>query len=884
MLNQQNDLQNDLTDDTILSDTATLSGFKWHDFNQNGQWDPTEPGLENWVIFLDENQNGILDTTEQSTLTNADGQYTFTNLTPGTYTIAEVVQPGWQQVYPVIGTTLFQADFSTDNGSPSLDGFTIDNSIDNTGATVEGLWHLSTGRGNQPGHSLGDSLYFGQDETSDGGGNYDVGHTAGRVTSPVIDLSTVETAQLSFNYILETEAAAPSWDNARVLVSADGNPFELIASNALELSDPATDWTNVIIDLGEYVGSEIQLQFDFDTGDSLFNSHEGWYIDDVEIYSPNAVSHSVTVGADDVVTDLNFGNVELPTGSISGYKWHDLNQNGIQDSDEPGLAGWTIYLDDNQNGQLDADEQSTVTDANGEYSFSDLISGTYTVAEVAQPGWQQTYPQETIQKFQADFTADDGSASLDGFTIDNTGATVEGLWHLSTGRGNQVGHSAIDSLYFGQGEGPDGNGNYDVGNTAGRITSPLIDLNGLEDAELSFNYILETEASIDWDNAQVLIAVDGNPFIPIASNDSELLDPTLDWSNASIDLSAYIGNTVQIQFDFVTGDDILNDFEGWYVDDVQVVGISNGSQTVPVGIGEIVSDINFGNVLLNQPPVAENDSFSVDANGGLTNNVLLNDSDINSDPLTISEVNGEPITPGTAIALPSGALLTINSDGSFSYDPNSQFDNLSSDETVIDSFTYVVVDDEGASSTATVNITINGIADSILLIGTPGDDELIGDSGDDLLAGNDGDDSIDGGSGDDQLLGNHGQDTLLGQFGNDLLIGNQGNDSLLGGAGDDQLNGGLGDDVIDGGSGNDQILSGPGADTIVLRPEAGLDQVFDFEDGADTFLVEELSVGQIQLVDTNIGVMIQSIDTGALIAHVVGTSSVELTEADFAFA
>lgn len=81
------------------------------------------------------------------------------------------------------------------------------------------------------------------------------------------------------------------------------------------------------------------------------------------------------------------------TASISGLKFNDANDNGRRDTGEATLPGWTIYLDLNNNGSLDTNEPSTVTDAQGEYRFDNLLASNYTVREMAQPGWRQTFPR-----------------------------------------------------------------------------------------------------------------------------------------------------------------------------------------------------------------------------------------------------------------------------------------------------------------------------------------------------------------------------------------------------------------------------------------------------------------------------------------------------------
>ena len=80
-------------------------------------------------------------------------------------------------------------------------------------------------------------------------------------------------------------------------------------------------------------------------------------------------------------------SILAPPGAIQGTVWNDLNKNGVHDSGESGLAGWTVYLDANNNGQLDLNEVSTTTAADGSYSFANVAPGTYTVREVLQSGW-----------------------------------------------------------------------------------------------------------------------------------------------------------------------------------------------------------------------------------------------------------------------------------------------------------------------------------------------------------------------------------------------------------------------------------------------------------------------------------------------------------------
>ncbi len=104
-------------------------------------------------------------------------------------------------------------------------------------------------------------------------------------------------------------------------------------------------------------------------------------------------AQTVSVAPGEIVSGIDFGNRPLK-GEIHGQKFYDLDRDGFKDGDELGLKDWTIYLDSNGNGSLDPGEPSTLTDTTGMYSFTDLPPlVTYTVAEVQQEFWVQTFPR-----------------------------------------------------------------------------------------------------------------------------------------------------------------------------------------------------------------------------------------------------------------------------------------------------------------------------------------------------------------------------------------------------------------------------------------------------------------------------------------------------------
>src|SRR5262249_18538655 len=99
----------------------------------------------------------------------------------------------------------------------------------------------------------------------------------------------------------------------------------------------------------------------------------------------NGVNVSVPSGG---VGRHDFGNFNPASiGSITGAVWNDVNADGSRALSDPGLGGWTVWIDLNNNGALDTGEPSAISAAIGNFAFPSISVGTYHVAEQLQDGW-----------------------------------------------------------------------------------------------------------------------------------------------------------------------------------------------------------------------------------------------------------------------------------------------------------------------------------------------------------------------------------------------------------------------------------------------------------------------------------------------------------------
>lgn len=78
---------------------GSLTGVKFQDTNQDGDQDPGEVGIAGVTIYIDANNNGVFDSGELSTTTDANGRYLL-QADPGTHILRAEISNGAMQTAP----------------------------------------------------------------------------------------------------------------------------------------------------------------------------------------------------------------------------------------------------------------------------------------------------------------------------------------------------------------------------------------------------------------------------------------------------------------------------------------------------------------------------------------------------------------------------------------------------------------------------------------------------------------------------------------------------------------------------------------------------------------------------------------------------------------
>lgn len=364
---------------------ASLSGTLYADLNGHGQAGAPVAGRQ---VYLDLQGIDVVTPADPIAMTDANGNYTFTNLPASNYIIRVVPVSGQVTTVPVWGGKYFvqlglnQAvtgenflvqTVSTpslklsngmlivtgmSNGQATLARFNPDGSFDTTYGTlgilpIPNVLAQATKMISLPDGTVSITYPTQTVILTTSGVISSVSTSTGSVSAPtgLAATATITTVTLTFN-------------------DTSTNEQSFTVERAASASGP---WSNV----GSVAGTTTTGSRTFT--DSAVTSGTIYFY---RVYGISGAIQSGVAGPVSVTT----GSVVTPGATIRGMVFSDTNGNGAKDAGELSIAGQQIYLDLQGIDALAAGDPIATTDANGNYSFTNLTAGNYLVRPVPQNG------------------------------------------------------------------------------------------------------------------------------------------------------------------------------------------------------------------------------------------------------------------------------------------------------------------------------------------------------------------------------------------------------------------------------------------------------------------------------------------------------------------
>ena len=455
----------------------------------------------------------------------------------------------------------------------------------------------------------------------------------------------------------------------------------------------------------------------------------------------NAQDDSASVNEDATASGnvLDNDKIGLPTGdAVSVTGWSG------------GALGTAVVLDNSEGAtlQLNADG-SYVLDANAADALSQGESLTYNF----------TYDAKSVNEATS-WSTDSATFSVtvngvnDGPVADNDAAsTAEDTVKTGSVLGNDSDIDRLDKLSVGaiaQTAITNGAGATLALNTDGTYVLDATNADALSEGETitqDFTYTLSDNHGGST-TAVLSVAVTGVNDGPTAvadtgsvSEDSTATGTTVLGNDSDIDRNDTISFTswaAGVGTQSITGGEgatvALNADGSWALDAMAADALSAG-ETVSQSFGYTITDNNNATASstlkvtvtgVNDGPVANDDSVKecVSEDASTTGTVLGNDSDIDRlDSIHVSAVNGvsdgddgdlDDAEGSIQVQLGSGAMVTMNAAGQFTYDTNGAFEAWNDGGETTDSFVYTLSDNHGATDTAVVDLCIEGVTDDVI--------------------------------------------------------------------------------------------------------------------------------------------------------------------------
>jgi uncharacterized repeat protein (TIGR02059 family) len=328
----------------FVAPKVSVGNFVWLDTDRDGIQDDGEPGLAGVTVSITTSTGdpvtNVLGQPVTSTVTDANGFYVFENLPVGSYTVTVVTPDGYIATLEVAGSDR-GADSST--GSATSADLTTDGSSD---MTLDFGFVL-------PRVSVGDLVWL--DTNRDG--IRDIGEPG--LAGVTVSITTADGLPVT-----------DVFGNPVTSTVTDANGFYVFENL------PVGSYTVTVVTPDGYIATLEAVGSDRGADSSTGSATSADLLND---------------GSSDRTLDFGF---VLPMVSVGDFVWFDLNNDGIQGDDEPGLAGVTLSIS-KADGSAVTDVfgqpvTTTVTDANGLYVFENLPVGSYKVTVTDPSGMVPT--------------------------------------------------------------------------------------------------------------------------------------------------------------------------------------------------------------------------------------------------------------------------------------------------------------------------------------------------------------------------------------------------------------------------------------------------------------------------------------------------------------
>jgi uncharacterized repeat protein (TIGR01451 family)/fimbrial isopeptide formation D2 family protein len=429
--------EDNLVQDFGYSGGASVGDTIWWDLDGDSVQQAGEPGLAGIDVMLTfAGLDGIFgngDDAAYATTTDSAGTYLFTELPPGSFRVVVDegdLPPGMTQTADPDGGADGQSTLSLVFGEADL---AQDFGYRGIGSIGDFVWYDVNSDDAQDADEPGAAgvdvtvTYFGPDGVLGGGDDVAIGVTTdgmGNYTVPGLPAGgyevSLDVATLPTGLTASSDIDGGDATRSTVILGASQVRTDVDFAIVGDASLSGTVWNDVngdgVMDPGEVGISGVSVVVTWDGPDGpvvmvMVSSGDGsWAL-------PNLPPGDYTVELDESTVPAGMSPttpidaaVTLPVGgtavvdiglaevvTLGSTVWIDLNGDGVPDTDEDGIPGVTVNLLDTD-GALVA---TVVTDAGGNYLFTDLVPGTYVVSIDGN-----TIPEELRPTFDRDGSPD----------------------------------------------------------------------------------------------------------------------------------------------------------------------------------------------------------------------------------------------------------------------------------------------------------------------------------------------------------------------------------------------------------------------------------------------------------------------------------------------